>query len=108
MDNHHIWEVLLSNGTITHDQLSDALRWQRSHPDEDVGSILLARGIVTDGQLLAAYAQRLDVPFIEKDLVVKRPEVLKLVPETLARRSASCRWTLTTTRSSSPSPTRRT
>lgn len=86
MDNHHIWEVLLSNGTITHDQLSDALRWQRSHPDEDVGSILLARGIVTDGQLLAAYAQRLDVPFIEKDLVVKRPEVLKLVPETLARR----------------------
>lgn len=86
MDNHLIWEVLLSNGTITHDQLSDALRWQRSHPDEDVGSILLARGIVTDGQLLAAYAQRLDVPFIEKDLVVKRPEVLKLVPETLARR----------------------
>ena len=85
MDNHLIWEVLLSNGTITHDQLSDALRWQRSHPDEDVGSILLARGIVTDGQLLAAYAQRLDVPFIEKDLVVKRPEVLKLVPETLAR-----------------------
>lgn len=86
MDNHLIWEVLLSNGTITHDQLSDALRWQRSHPDEDVGSILLARGIVTDGHLLAAYAQRLDVPFIEKDLVVKRPEVLKLVPETLARR----------------------
>lgn len=86
MDNHLIWEVLLSNGIITHDQLSDALRWQRSHPDEDVGSILLARGIVTDGQLLAAYAQRLDVPFIEKDLVVKRPEVLKLVPETLARR----------------------
>ena len=86
MDNHLIWEVLLSNGTITHNQLSDALRWQRSHPDEDVGSILLARGIVTDGQLLAAYAQRLDVPFIEKDLVVKRPEVLKLVPETLARR----------------------
>lgn len=86
MDNHLIWEILLSNGTITHDQLSDALRWQRSHPDEDVGSILLARGIVNEAQLLAAYAQRLDVPFVEKDLVVKRPEVLKLVPENLARR----------------------
>ena len=86
MDNHLIWEILLSNGTITHDQLSDALRWQRSHPDEDVGSILFARGIVNEAQLLAAYAQRLDVPFVEKDLVVKRPEVLKLVPENLARR----------------------
>ncbi len=86
MDNHLIWEILLANETITHEQLSDALRWQRSHPDEDVGNILLSRGIVNESQLLAAYAQRLDVSFVEKDLVVKRPEVLKLVPESLARR----------------------
>lgn len=81
-----IWEILLANEVITHEQLSDALRWQRSHPDEDVGNILLSRGIVNESQLLAAYAQRLDVPLVEKDLVVKRPEVLKLVPESLARR----------------------
>ena len=86
MDNHLIWEILLSNGVITHEQLGDAIRWQKSHPDEDVGGILLSRGIINDAQLLAAYAQRLDVPFVEKDLVVKRPEVLKLVPESLARR----------------------
>ncbi len=86
MDNHMIWEILLTNEVITHEQLSDALRWQRSHPDEDVGNILLSRGIVNESQLLAAYAQRLDVPLVEKDLVVKRPEVLKLVPESLARR----------------------
>lgn len=81
-----IWEILLANEVITHEQLSDALRWQRSHPDEDVGNILLSRGIVNESQLLAAYAQRLDVALVEKDLVVKRPEVLKLVPESLARR----------------------
>lgn len=86
MDNHMIWEILLTNEVITHEQLSDALRWQRSHPDEDVGNILLSRGIVNESQLLAAYAQRLDVSLVEKDLVVKRPEVLKLVPESLARR----------------------
>lgn len=86
MDNHMIWEILLANEVITHEQLSDALRWQRSHPDEDVGNILLSRGIVNESQLLAAYAQRLDVSLVEKDLVVKRPEVLKLVPESLARR----------------------
>ena len=86
MDNHMIWETLLANEVITHEQLSDALRWQRSHPDEDVGNILLSRGIINESQLLAAYAQRLDVALIEKDLVVKRPEVLKLVPESLARR----------------------
>lgn len=86
MEKHLIWEILLSNGVITHEQLSDALRWQKSHPDEDIGNILLSRGLVNDAQLLAAYAQRLDVPLVEKDLVVKRPEVLKLVPESLARR----------------------
>lgn len=87
MDNHsQIWEILLNNQTITHEQLSDALRWQRSHPDEEVGKILLSRGIINESQLLSAYAQRLDVELIEKDLVVKRPEVLKLVPESLARR----------------------
>lgn len=86
MDNHMIWEILLTNEVITHEQLSDALRWQRSHPDEDVGNILLSRGIVNESQLLAAYAQRLDVALVEKDLVVKRPEVLKLVLESLARR----------------------
>lgn len=86
MERYLIWEILLSNGVITHEQLSDALRWQKSHPDEDIGNILLSRGLINDAQLLAAYAQRLDVPLIEKDLVVKRPEVLKLVPESLARR----------------------
>ena len=86
MERHLIWEILLSNGVITHEQLSDALRWQKSHPDEDIGNILLSRGLINDAQLLAAYAQRLDVPLIEKDLVVKRPEVLKLRPESLARR----------------------
>ena len=86
MDNHLIWEVLLANEVITNDQLSDAIRWQRSHPDEDVGNILLSRGIINEAQLLSAYAQRLDVAFVEKELVVKRPEVLKLVPESLARR----------------------
>ena len=86
MERHLIWEILLSNGVITHEQLSDALRWQKSHPDEDIGNILLSRGLINDAQFLSAYAQRLDVPLIEKDLVVKRPEVLKLVPESLARR----------------------
>ena len=86
MEKHLIWEIFLTNGVITHEQLSDALRWQKSHPDEDIGNILLSRGLVNDAQLLAAYAQRLDVPLVEKDLVVKRPEVLKLVPESLARR----------------------
>lgn len=66
MDNHLIWEVLLANEVITNDQLSDAIRWQRSHPDEDVGNILLSRGIINEAQLLSAYAQRLDVAFVEK------------------------------------------
>lgn len=86
MNNSAIWEILLKNNVIKDEELKDALRWQRSHPDEEVGQILISRGIINEDQLLAAYAERLDVQFIDKELVVKRPEVLKLVPETLARR----------------------
>ena len=50
MERHLIWEILLSNGVITHEQLSDALRWQKSHPDEDIGNILLSRGRINDAQ----------------------------------------------------------
>lgn len=87
MDNNSaIWEILLNNKVIKQEQLNDAKRWQRSHPDEEIGQILISRGILNEDQLLEAYAERMDVQFINKELVVKRPEVLKLVPETLARR----------------------
>ena len=81
-----VWEILLNNGTLTHEQLTDAIRWSRSHPDEEVGHILLARGIIDEQQLLEAYARRLNLHFEEGELVVRKTEVLRLVPESLARR----------------------
>ena len=71
-----VWEILLNNGTLTHEQLTDAIRWSRSHPDEEVGHILLARGIIDEQQLLEAYARRLNLHFEEGELVVRKTEVL--------------------------------
>ena len=77
-------QVLLDKGIVNQEQLNDAIKWQKTHPVEDLGEILKSRGIVTESQLLEAYAEKMNTTFVEKDLVVKKPEVLKLVTEAVA------------------------
>ena len=79
-------QVLLDKGIVNQEQLNDAIRWQKTHPVEDLGEILLSRGIVNEGQLLEAYAEKMNTAYVEKDLVVRKPEVLKLVTENVATR----------------------
>lgn len=79
-------QVLLDKGIVNQEQLNDAIRWQKTHPIEDLGEILLSRGIVNEGQLLEAYAEKMNTAYVEKDLVVRKPEVLKLVTENIATR----------------------
>ena len=79
-------QVLLDKGIVTQEQLNDAIRWQKTHPVEDLGDILLGRGIINESQLLELYAEKMNTAFVEKDLVVRKPEVLKLVTENIATR----------------------
>lgn len=79
-------EILLQKNQITQAQLDDAIRWQKTHPNEKVSAILLSRGIITEDVMLAALAERFNTSYINTELVVRRPEILKNVPEQIVKR----------------------
>ncbi|MEG2454092.1 MAG: GspE/PulE family protein, partial [Clostridia bacterium] len=79
-------DILLEKKQITQAQLDDAKRWQKTHPNEKVSAILLSRGIITEDMMLAAMAERFNTTYINTELVVRRPEILKNVPEQIVKR----------------------
>lgn len=79
-------EILLEKGHITKAQLEDAKRWQKMHPNEKISAILLSRGIITEDIMLSAMAERFNTSYINTELVVRRPEILKNVPEQVVKK----------------------
>lgn len=79
-----IGDILLKNNAITKEQLNDAIRWNRSHPNDNLNEILVNRGIINEAQLLEAYAEKNNTQFISGDIKLKRTDILKLVPQAIA------------------------
>lgn len=82
----HLGEILVEENIISKAQLADAVRWQKTHPAEKVSSILLSRGIITEAQMLSAMAERFGTTFLNSEIVVKRPEILRSVPEQIVKK----------------------
>lgn len=61
--NQSINEILLQKNFVTQAQLDDAVRWQRTHPNEKIADILMSRGIVDEYQVLRCYAEALGLRF---------------------------------------------
>lgn len=79
-------EILVEKGHINNAQLEDAKRWQKTHPNEKISAILLSRGIITEDTMLSAMAERFNTTYINTELVVRRPEILKNVPEQIVKK----------------------
>ncbi|MDD6361264.1 MAG: ATPase, T2SS/T4P/T4SS family [Christensenellaceae bacterium] len=79
-------DILLEKGHITKAQLEDAKRWQKTHPNEKISAILLSRGIITEECMLSAMAERFNTTYLNTELVVRRPEILKNVPEQIVKK----------------------
>lgn len=84
--NISLGELLVRNNIISQAHLDDAIKWQRMHPNEKIGDILLSRGLVDEDQILQAYAETLDLKFVNNEIVVYRPEILKLIPEPVIKK----------------------
>ena len=84
--NQSINEILLQKNFVTQAQLDDAVRWQRTHPNEKIADILMSRGIVDEYQVLRCYAEALGLRFLENEIVVLRPEILKTIPEAVVKK----------------------
>jgi type IV pilus assembly protein PilB len=80
-----IGDYLLEVGALSHEQLEEALEVQR-RTGERLGRILVKLGHVSEASIAAVIERQLGVPRISLAEYVISDDVIKLVPENLARR----------------------
>ncbi len=79
------WDVLISEGKLTEEQLQRALEFQRGRPME-LGKTLVSLGFISEADLAQAQAQRLNLRYVELAEAAVDREVVRLIPEKLLRR----------------------
>jgi type IV pilus assembly protein PilB len=80
-----VWDVLLSQGRISEEQLQLALESQKEN-GKDLGATLVSLGYISEEDLARAQAQRLRLDYRDLDEVAVDPAALALVPEKVLRR----------------------
>ncbi|MFL6655042.1 MAG: GspE/PulE family protein [Sulfurifustis sp.] len=80
-----IGDLLIADKVISQDQLNAALAEQKK-TGRKLGRVLIENGHLTEDQLLAFLSQQLQVPHIDLRRYNYKPDVVRLLPETHARR----------------------
>jgi type IV pilus assembly protein PilB len=80
-----IGEILISNGVITKAHLDEALRIGK-RTNTRVGKVFVNLGYATEEDIANALAVQYSIPAIMLSTTILDPELIKLVPETTARR----------------------
>lgn len=80
-----IGDLLVEHKTISESQLSTALSEQKK-TGLKLGRTLIALGFISEEQLLEFLSRQLQIPFIDLKHYKYRPDVVRLIPETMARR----------------------
>ncbi len=80
-----IGDLLVQNGVITEDQLMKALATQKKTGSK-LGNTLIDLGLVTGQQFHEFLANQLNLPYIDLKHFNYKPDVVRMLPETAARR----------------------
>ncbi len=78
-------DLLLENKIITTTQLEKALRQQQGS-GKKLGDVLIELGYLKENDLVMFLAKQLNIPFLELSSYKIKPEVIRELPEALARR----------------------
>ena len=78
-------ELLLEKEMITKEELSDALEIQKKQRKGFLGQILVERKYVTEKDILTVLSARYGFPYLPLSNYSISPELLKLIPENVAR-----------------------
>jgi MSHA biogenesis protein MshE len=78
-------DVLVQQRLISQEQLQQTLELQRQ-TGKKVGRLLIETGIITEELLANGLARQLRIPFVNLKTFPFRPDVVKLLPESAARR----------------------
>jgi MSHA biogenesis protein MshE len=80
-----IGDLLTTHKVISQAQLDGALAEQKKS-GRKLGRVLIESGVISEEQLLKFLSQQLNIPYIDLKRFNYRPEVVRLLPETHARR----------------------
>lgn len=80
-----IGDLLIAHKVISQEQLNTALADQKKS-GRKLGRVLIENGFITEDQLLNFLSQQLQIPYIDLRRYNYSPEVVRLLPETHARR----------------------
>ncbi|MEX1059221.1 MAG: GspE/PulE family protein [Candidatus Saccharimonadales bacterium] len=78
-----VLDLLKSSGKLKDEQIKNLQ--QQETDKKTLQDIAIASGLISEKELTAAYAARIDVPFVELIPRNLRKDVLKLIPERIAR-----------------------
>ncbi len=78
-------DLLIAHKVISLEQLNAALADQK-RSGRKLGRVLIENGYITEDQLLAFLSQQLNIPYIDLKRYLYKPETVRLLPETHARR----------------------
>jgi len=78
-------EILVQQKLLSEEQLQFALSEQK-RTGRKLGRVFVENGFVTEEQISSALAKQLNIPYINLKFFNIRPETVRLIPETQARR----------------------
>src|ERR1051325_9836084 len=80
-----IGDLLIAHKIISQEQLNAALADQKKS-GRKLGRVLIETGFISEEQLLTLLSQQLQIPYVDLKRYNYKPEVVRLIPETHARR----------------------
>lgn len=80
-----IGDLLIAHKVISQEQLNAALADQKKS-GRKLGRVLIENGFISEDQMLQFLSQQLNVPYIDLKRYNYKPETVRLIPETHARR----------------------
>ena len=86
MRNGPIGQYLVERNLITEEQLQQALAKQKETKGKLFGDVVIEMGLVSDIQFTQCLAERLNVPFVDLDNTQLMPDIVKKIPEAVARK----------------------
>ncbi|MEO2034591.1 MAG: pilus assembly protein PilB, partial [Planctomycetaceae bacterium] len=84
MAQRKLGQILIDLGYLNDDQLWDILEEQKQSPGEIIGQLAVRMGQVTQEQVTEALAEQWGMPVVELSETNILPNVLEIVPETMA------------------------
>ena len=77
-------KVLIDDGLIAEEKLAE-LKNRALAEKTDLKSLLISENIITEKALYEIYAKKLGVPFVEVEIKDLKPDVLRQIPENIAK-----------------------